>query len=94
MTRKSKGVRQRARKTLQQPAGYRPTITKFLQKFDVGQSVVILPEPSSHKGMPYKRFKGKFGRVVQKRGKSYIVEIRDGGKLKKIISRPEHLKGI
>lgn len=94
MTRKSKGMRHRARRKFEQPTGYRPTVTKFLQSFNVGQSVVIVPEPSSHKGAPYKRFKGKFGRVVQKRGKSYIVEVRDGEKLKKIISRPEHLKRI
>jgi len=53
---------------------------------------VIIPEPSSHKGMPSPRFKGKIGKIIEKRGKSYIVEIIDGKKKKRIISNPEHLK--
>jgi large subunit ribosomal protein L21e len=42
--------------------------------------------------MPHHRFKGLAGHIVGKRGKSYIVEIADGNKVKKLISRPEHLK--
>jgi large subunit ribosomal protein L21e len=94
MTKKSKGVRQRTRRKMSQPAGYRPPITKFLKTFEIGQNVVLVPEPSSHKGVPYKRFKGKFGKIVEKRGKSYVIELRDGRMLKKVISRPEHLKRI
>lgn len=93
MVKKSKGFRARTRKKLKQKLA-RPTITKFLQEFDVGQNVIITLEPSSHKGMPFPRFKGSTGKVVGKRGKSYIVEIMDGRKIKKIISRPEHLKVI
>jgi len=91
MVKKSKGFRSRTRKKLTQKL-VRPAITKFLQEFDVGQNVVITLEPSSHRGMPFPRFKGKCGKIVEKRGKSYIVEIIEGGKVKKIISRPEHLK--
>ncbi|MCS7105748.1 MAG: 50S ribosomal protein L21e, partial [Candidatus Aenigmarchaeota archaeon] len=56
--------------------------------------VVIAQEPSSHSGMPHPRFKGRIGKVIGKRGKSYIVEITDGNKVKKIISKPEHLKAV
>jgi len=94
MVRKSRGFRQSSRKKLGQKPSYRPPITKFLQEFQEGQDVVIALEPSSHKGMPYPRFKGKVGRIVGNRGNSYIVEILDGNKTKKIISRPEHLKAI
>jgi large subunit ribosomal protein L21e len=44
--------------------------------------------------MPHPRFKGKTGRIIEKRGKSYIVQILDGNKAKKLIARPEHLKAI
>lgn len=94
MVRKSRGFRQSTRKKLKQTPSYRPTITKFLQEFNEGQDVVISPEPSSHKGMPYPRFKGKVGKVIGKRGSSYIVEFLDGRSVKKVISRPEHLKPI
>jgi len=94
MVKKSRGFRQSTRKKLGQKPSYRPAITKFLQEFNEGQGVVISLEPSSHKGMPFPRFKGKVGKVVGKRGNSYIVELFDGNKMKKVISRPEHLKAI
>jgi large subunit ribosomal protein L21e len=94
MVKKSKGFRARTREKLTQKPGYRPPITKFLQEFKENQRVVIVPEPSSHAGMPHPRFKGKIGRIIGKRGKSYIVEITDGNKVKKLIARPEHLKAI
>jgi len=92
MAHPSRGFMHRTRKKLRQPPDYRPPITKFLQEFSIGQSVVIMPEPSSHKGMPFPRFKGKMGKIVDKRGRSYIVEIADGNMTKHVISRPEHLK--
>lgn len=94
MVQKSHGIRRKTRRKLKQRSGRRPTITKFLQKFRVGQKVKVLPEPSSQKGMPHPRFKSKIGKVVDKHGKSYIIEIKDGAKRKLIISRPEHLKKV
>ncbi|MDI6798674.1 MAG: 50S ribosomal protein L21e [Candidatus Aenigmarchaeota archaeon] len=94
MVKKSRGSRARTRKKLTQKPRYRPPITKFLQEFERDQRVVILQEPSSQKGMPHPRFKGKIGKIIDKRGKSYIVEIVDGNKVKRIISRPEHLKVV
>lgn len=94
MVQKHQGFRAKTRRKLTQKSAYRPPITKFLKEFKKGQDVVIALEPSSHKGMPHPRFKGKAGKIMGKRGKSYIVEIMDGNKLKQIISKPEHLKAI
>lgn len=91
---KSRGLRSKTRQTLKQKPAYRPPITKFLQEFTIGQKVIIEQEPSSHKGMPHPRYKGRIGKIIGKRGKSYIVEIKDGNKVKKLISKPEHLKVI
>jgi large subunit ribosomal protein L21e len=44
--------------------------------------------------MPFRRFHGLTGKVVGIRGRAYIVEIFDGGKLKKVIAKAEHLKSI
>lgn len=93
MVKKSKGFRVDTRKKLTQKM-VRPTITRFLQDFVIGQKVTISLEPSSQKGMPFPRFSGKFGRIVGRRGKSYIVEVKDLDKVKKVISRPEHLKAV
>lgn len=93
MVKKSRGFRAKTRKSLKQKR-VRPNITKFLTEFKKNQSVMILQEPSSHKGMPHPRFKGKTGRIIGKRGKAYIVEIVDGNKVKTLITRPEHLKAM
>lgn len=91
---KSKGFRTRSRFKLRQKPRVRPAITKFLQEFQIGQKVALEMEPSSHKGMPYPKFKGAIGTVTAKRGRSYIVKISVGDSIKTIISRPEHLKVI
>jgi len=94
MVKKSRGFRAKTRKKLTQKPAYRPPITKFLQDFKKNQKVVILQEPSSHKGMPHPRFKGKIGRIIDKKGKGYIVELIDGNKVKRITSKPEHLRMV
>ena len=92
MAKKSRGLRSKTRNKLSQLPGYRPPITKFLAEFDEGQRVILEQEPSSHKGMPHTRYRGRMGKVIGKRGRSYIIEIADGDKKKIIISSPEHLK--
>ena len=94
MVKKSRGFRSGTRKKLRQRPAKKPAITKFLKKFKAGQKVLILPEPSSQKGMPFPRFKGRVGVIVGRRGKSYLIEVKNGKKVKRIISRPEHLKAL
>ena len=88
------GSRRKTRRKLEQKVAHRPSITRFLQEFKIGQNVVISPEPSSHRGVPFSRFKGRVGEIVDKRGKSYVVKLKVGKKTKKVISRPEHLKPL
>ena len=66
------------------------TITKYLQKFNAGDMVHLDFIPSSH--IQHPRFKGATGKILEKSGNSYVVEIKDGDKFKKIYVRPEHLK--
>lgn len=91
---RSHGFRRGTRKKLRQKPSVRVTITKFLQKFKPEEKVMILQEPSSQKGMPFPRFRGRVGTITGKRGKSYIVEMVVGKKKKTIISRAEHLKRL
>ncbi len=70
------------------------TIIRSLQEFDQGEKVNIVIDSSIHKGMPHPRFHGYTGEVEGKRGNSYLIGINDGGKRKKLIVRPEHLKGV
>ena len=67
-------------------------VTRVIQKFEIGQKVHIVCEPSVQKGMPHHRFHGKTGSVIGQRGRAWLVEIRDGNKNKMVISRPQHLR--
>jgi large subunit ribosomal protein L21e len=71
-----------------------PPITKSLQRFTNHQKVAIAINPSIHKGMPHRKFQGLTGEVTGRRGEAYLLEIRNGGKEKQILVRPEHLKPI
>jgi len=57
-----------------------------------GDKVVVKIDPSVHKGMPHRRYQGKVGLIVQKKGRSYVVNVTQGDAVKEIIVRPEHLE--
>ncbi len=67
-------------------------LTRAFQKFDVGEKASVSLDPSIHKGQPHVRFHGRTGVVVGSQGNAYMLEVRDGGKTKRIIVRPEHLR--
>jgi large subunit ribosomal protein L21e len=92
--RRSRGSRSKTRYKLKKSVRETRTnpITKKIQKFDENDIVHIIIDPSIQKGQPHPRFHGKTGKVVDERGRAYIIEINDGNKAKKLIIRPEHLK--
>jgi len=69
-----------------------PPVTSVIQKFEVGQKVHIVCEPSVHQGIPNRRFHGKTGTIVGQRGRAWLLQIRDGESTKTVIARPQHLK--
>ncbi len=94
MAKRSHGPKQGTRKKLKKDRRARGklTIRRIVQEFKEGEKVIIKPEPSVQKGLPHKRFIGKQGEIIGKRGKAYILEVRDGNKLKQVISLPVHLR--
>lgn len=96
MVTRSHGPRRGTRKKLKKKIRERGKIkiAKFMQEFKEGEKVVIKPDPSYQKGMPNRRFFGRVGVIVSKRGKAYILEVKDGGKTKQVISLPVHLKKV
>jgi large subunit ribosomal protein L21e len=67
-------------------------VTSVIQRFDVGEKVHVICEPSTHKGMPHRRFHGKTGTIIGQRGRAWMLEVSDGNAVKIIIARPQHLK--
>ncbi len=92
----SKGFRSGTRQILRKHPRYRGKIpiSRILYEYKIGEKVAIVIEPSFHKGMPHPRFHGKTGEIVEKRGRAYVVKIKDLNKVKYVIARPEHLKPL
>ncbi|MBD3186219.1 50S ribosomal protein L21e [Candidatus Bathyarchaeota archaeon] len=67
-------------------------LTSLLIKYDVGDLVDIKIDSSVHKGMPHRRFHGKTGRIIEKRGKAFVIEVRDKNKMKYVITNRSHFK--
>ncbi len=92
MVRKAKGSRSKTRKLFSRRNREKTSVNKRLKKFEVGSRIVIKADASIIKGRPFKRFYGKSGIIINKRGRSYIIKIKDKNKEKEIISLPVHLK--
>ena len=65
----------------------------YFQKFRENDSVAVTKEPSLKSSFP-KRLQGRTGTIRGKRGKSYIVKIKDQKKEKEFLIAPIHLKKI
>ena len=89
MVKRSKGMMSRKTKILKGKT--RATVSEFVKSFEIGAKVTITPK-AYHIGLPALRYTNKSGKVVEKRGGSYVVEIKDGNKRKEIIAHPIHLK--
>ena len=94
MAYKAKGPRSRTRRKLKKDVRGLPPVNAFLRKFEKGDKVVIKIEPSVHSGMPFPRFHGRVGVVEGKRGRAYLIRVKDGGKEKVLISHPVHLRKV
>ena len=91
---KSKGFRAGTRRLLKKEPRERGKLrlSKLLHEYQSGNSVVIKIDSSVQRGMPHRRYHGKVGTIVNRRGRSYVVSVTQGNALKEIIVRPEHLE--
>jgi len=88
MVKRSKGIL--SKKTRRTRRRKKTTVPEQIRGFAVGDSVVYKPIATT-KGRPHLRYRDRRGRIVEKRGNSYVVEIKDGGKRKLLIADPIHL---
>ncbi len=68
-------------------------LSKYFQELKEGDSVAIVKERSVKSNFP-ERLQGKTGMVENKRGKAYMIKIKDQNKEKRFIIEPTHLKKI
>jgi len=67
-------------------------IRKYFQEFKDGDRVILKAEPAVQTGMYFRRFHGKVGQIIGKRGECYKIAIKDFNKKKEVIVHPVHLK--
>lgn len=91
---KSKGPRRKSRSVLTKSVREKGKIglSRLLAEYEVGDKVVIHIDSGVHKGMPHKRFQGKVGTVVEKRGRAYVLDIPQRKTSKLVIAGPEHIR--
>ncbi|MFH1787161.1 MAG: 50S ribosomal protein L21e [archaeon] len=91
---KTAGPRYRSRNIMKKPVREKglPPIGRFMEKYEVGDRVVIKVEPAVPEGMPFIKFNGKCGKVIEKRGRAYVVSFKDKDKRKSAICTPVHMR--
>ncbi len=70
------------------------SLTRYFQRFNLGDTVHLSVEPSVHSGMYHPNFMGRTGIVRAKRGVCYEIVIDDLGKKKTLIVHPVHLRRV
>ncbi len=92
--RPSKGYCAGTRSLMRKPVRSKgkPKLTKYLTEHEPGASVIIKIDSSQQKALPHRRFHGKIGNVIEKRGRSYVISVAQGDAMRQIIVRPEHLE--
>ena len=68
-------------------------LSRYFQELGKGDSVAVVRERSVNFSFP-KRIQGRTGSIEEKRGKAYMVKIKDHNKEKKFLIEPIHLKKI
>ncbi len=68
-------------------------LSRYFQDLKEGDSVAVVEEASVDMSFP-KRLQGRTGVVESKRGRAYLIKIKDMNKEKKFLIHPIHLKKI
>ena len=70
------------------------SIRKYFQEFKNGDKVILKAEPAVQRGIYFRRFHGKVGEIIGKKGECYIINIKDFNMKKELIVHPVHLKRL
>lgn len=94
MVKKPGGSRRKTRDILSKAPRNRGkfSLTRYFQKFREGDKVLLKAEPAIHNGMYFRRFHARRGTILGTQGRCYMVEIEDGGKTKRVIVHPVHMR--
>ncbi len=69
------------------------SIEKYLVEYEINDKVDIIGDPSQHKGgLPHRRYHGKTGVIIGKRGQCFEVQVKIGNAKKMLIIGREHVR--
>lgn len=68
-------------------------LSKYFQELKEGEFVSVVREPALKASFP-ERLQGRTGSVESRRGKAYVVKMKDQNKEKRFLIEPIHLKKI
>ena len=68
-------------------------LSRYFQELKEGDFVAISREPAVQSSFP-ERLQGITGVIEGRKGKAYVLKIKDGNKEKRILIEPIHLKKI
>ena len=91
MAKNSKGLMVRRTKRFRKEK--KITVNARVKTFEKGERVLIALQPC-FKGFPAPRYDGRHGRILERRGNSYVVQISDLGARKDLIVSPVHLRRL
>ncbi len=69
------------------------SLSRYFQAFKPGDTIAVVKDHAVPFAYSH-RLQGRTGKVIEKRGSSYYVEVGDLGKLKRYLLKPIHLKRI
>jgi large subunit ribosomal protein L21e len=69
------------------------SVSERIKSFEIGESVAIVPK-GSVKNIPHPRYRGKIGRVLERRGNAYVVRLKIMNSTKTLIVPALHLKKV
>ncbi len=67
-------------------------VSFLLRNYAVGDKVLVIIDPSQHKGLPHRRYHGKVGTVDQVGRRTVTLGVKLGNKTKTLITRLDHIK--
>ena len=88
----SHGYRYKSRSVLTKK--YIRGVSFLLRTYHEGDKALIMIDPSQHKSMPHRRYHGKVGIINHVGRRSVMINIKIGNKIKKLITRFDHIKPI
>ncbi len=96
MVKRTHGYRFKSRKLLVKSPRERgrPGLIRWMYEYKVGDKVVIDIDSTYVTTAPHKRYQGKVGTIIGKRGRAYLIEVYLGDKRKIVVTTPDHIKPL